>query len=151
MLLCPSPGDLSHPGIEPGSPALQAGSLLLSHQGSPKPTLLLPNSPSPYIRSAHRGTLICLQCVRQVSRESKYSWWHCSEHHGWINSGSVAHLQLEAPEQYVRKHCLHGWKASGVTGSLLPAKSLRSAPLQTLLCEEATHGRLPQAVFIPGE
>ena len=31
----PSPGDLPYPGIEPVSPALQADSLLLSHQGSP--------------------------------------------------------------------------------------------------------------------
>ena len=30
-----SPGDLPDLGIEPGSPALQADSLLLSHQGSP--------------------------------------------------------------------------------------------------------------------
>ena len=34
-LLCPPPGDLPHPGIETASPALQADSLLLSHQGSP--------------------------------------------------------------------------------------------------------------------
>ena len=36
-LPCPSPGDLPDPGIEPVSPvapALQADSLLLSHQGS---------------------------------------------------------------------------------------------------------------------
>ena len=32
----PSPGDLPDPGIEPGSPALQADALPLSHQGSPK-------------------------------------------------------------------------------------------------------------------
>ena len=32
----PSPGDLPEPGIEPASPALQADSLPLSHQGSPK-------------------------------------------------------------------------------------------------------------------
>ena len=31
----PSPGDLSDPGIEPTSSALQADSLLLSDQGSP--------------------------------------------------------------------------------------------------------------------
>ena len=31
----PPPGDLSDPGIKPGSPALQSDSLLLSHQGSP--------------------------------------------------------------------------------------------------------------------
>ena len=30
----PFPGDLPNPGIEPGSPALQADSLVLSHQGS---------------------------------------------------------------------------------------------------------------------
>ena len=30
----PSPGDLPDPGIEPGSPALQADSLHLSHQGN---------------------------------------------------------------------------------------------------------------------
>ena len=32
---CPPPGDLPDPGIEPRSPALQADSLPLSHQGSP--------------------------------------------------------------------------------------------------------------------
>ena len=35
-LLCPPPGDLPDPEIELGSPALQAGSLPLSHQGSPR-------------------------------------------------------------------------------------------------------------------
>ena len=36
----PPPGDLPNPGIEPSSPksaALQAASLLQSHQGTPKP------------------------------------------------------------------------------------------------------------------
>ena len=32
-LPCPPGGDLPHPGIEPGSPTLQADSLPLSHQG----------------------------------------------------------------------------------------------------------------------
>ena len=32
---CPPPGDLPDPGIKPVAPALQADSLLLSHQGSP--------------------------------------------------------------------------------------------------------------------
>ena len=36
----PSPGDLSDPGIEPVAPALQADSLLMSHQGSPFDTLV---------------------------------------------------------------------------------------------------------------
>ena len=34
-LLFPSPRDLPDPGMEPGSPALQADSLPLSYQGSP--------------------------------------------------------------------------------------------------------------------
>ena len=34
-LSCPSPEDLPTPATEPKSPALQADSLLLSHQGSP--------------------------------------------------------------------------------------------------------------------
>ena len=33
-LPCPPPGDLLDPGIEPASPALQADSLMLGHQGS---------------------------------------------------------------------------------------------------------------------
>ena len=36
-LPCPPPRDLPDPGIETGSPALQADSLPLSHQGSPSP------------------------------------------------------------------------------------------------------------------
>ena len=34
-LLCPPQGDLPNPGIKPASPALQADSWLLSHQGNP--------------------------------------------------------------------------------------------------------------------
>ena len=34
-LPCPPPGDLPNPGMEPASPALQADSVLLRHQGSP--------------------------------------------------------------------------------------------------------------------
>ena len=37
----PSPGDLPDPRIEPRSPALQAHSLLLSHQGNPAGNLLV--------------------------------------------------------------------------------------------------------------
>ena len=34
-LPCPPPGDLSNPGIKPGSPALQADSLLKTKQALP--------------------------------------------------------------------------------------------------------------------
>ena len=40
-LLFLSLGNLPHPGIKPASPALQADSLLLSHQGSPPVDYLL--------------------------------------------------------------------------------------------------------------
>ena len=44
----PSPGDLPNPRIKPQSPALQADSLPLSHQGSPMNIILVTN----YIQSA---------------------------------------------------------------------------------------------------
>ena len=74
--LCPPPGYLPDLEIEPGSPALQADSLPLSHQGSPKcpsfqPILVsLPQKPflcetplkhSSYTqRTQHRPAIYCL-------------------------------------------------------------------------------------------
>ena len=52
----PSPGDLPHSGIEPRSPALQADSLPLSHQGSPIECLLCAKS-----------------CCRQIEEQSPKS------------------------------------------------------------------------------
>ena len=46
----PSPGDIPDPGIEAGSPELQAGSLPLSHLGSPS-TLLVKYKCCTYIHS----------------------------------------------------------------------------------------------------
>ena len=43
VLPCPPPGDLSHLGMEPGSPAFRAHSLPLSHQGSPSCFLVVLN------------------------------------------------------------------------------------------------------------
>ena len=43
-LPCPPPWKLSDPEIEPESPALQADSLPVSHQGNPIPPLLLVRS-----------------------------------------------------------------------------------------------------------
>ena len=42
-LSCPPPGDLLDPGIEPASPALQADTLTLSHQGSHRIPYLISN------------------------------------------------------------------------------------------------------------
>ena len=41
---CLPPGDLPKPGIKPGSPALQADSLPLSHRGSPSPITSPPSN-----------------------------------------------------------------------------------------------------------
>ena len=43
---CPPPGDLPDPGMEPGSPVLQADSLLLSHQICTHPPLTVYSQPS---------------------------------------------------------------------------------------------------------
>ena len=47
-LLCPTPGDLPNPEIESMSSAMQADSLLLSHQGSPSIPYPYLNSPPHY-------------------------------------------------------------------------------------------------------
>ena len=44
----PSPGDLPHPGVEPGSPAMQAESLLTELQGKPNLWKIPEKSPSFY-------------------------------------------------------------------------------------------------------
>ena len=55
----PSPGDLSEPGIEPGSPELQADSLLLSRQGSPKPVCMtiIHDTPLAYVGLRNRAVV----------------------------------------------------------------------------------------------
>ena len=53
-----SPGDLSNPGIYPMSPALQADSLPLSHQGSP--LYLAVRSNYPCIQKNTEHSLICI-------------------------------------------------------------------------------------------
>ena len=48
-LTCPPSRDFIDPGIEPGSAALQADSLVLSHRGSLNSMLLCPNTLTPQI------------------------------------------------------------------------------------------------------
>ena len=61
----PTPGDLSQPGIKPGSPVLQADSYPLSHQGSPRKFLLwcflksIPSCPSCFLNSITSYSLDC--------------------------------------------------------------------------------------------
>ena len=55
----PSPGDLPNPGIKLRSPALQANSLPVSHQGSPLP---------PYIRTSLKSDVqVCSQHSEMIA------------------------------------------------------------------------------------
>ena len=63
-LPCPSPGDLSNTGIEPGSPALQADSLLSEPLGKPKNTGV--------------GSLSLLQMIF-LTQESNWGFLHCRQ------------------------------------------------------------------------
>ena len=68
-LLCPPPGDLSDPRIEPASPlalALQAASLPLSHRGGPSKF----TCHNKYASWAHWFSWIQGTCVRMTSRPS---------------------------------------------------------------------------------
>ena len=49
----PPPGDLPDPGIKSASPALQADSLLLSHQGSPLSHMIVLSILHLFISSFH--------------------------------------------------------------------------------------------------
>ena len=66
----PSPGDLPNPGIEPGSPALQADSLPAEPPGKPKNTgvgslsLLQPICST---QELNQGLLHCRQILNQLS------------------------------------------------------------------------------------
>ena len=69
-LLCPPPGDLPNPGIEPKSPALQVDPLLSEAPGKPKNTgmgrlsLLQGIFPTP---ESNQGLLHCRQILYQLS------------------------------------------------------------------------------------
>ena len=59
----PSPEDLPAPGIEPGSLALQAGSLLIELQGKPCSSQVDRNKLS--FHELNKGTLVCSQAEGQ--------------------------------------------------------------------------------------
>ena len=75
----PSLGDCPDPGIEPAYPALQADSLSLSHQGSPRPPTSVPTH--------HRdGDILGFGAgVAGVGGGESWSHWHVlniiTEHH----------------------------------------------------------------------
>ena len=77
----PSPGVLPNPGIEPGSPALQADSLPAELQGKPKNTGVGSLSLLQWIfptQESNRGLLHCRQILYQLSypRSPEYVYAH---------------------------------------------------------------------------
>uniref|UniRef100_A0A4W2I5W5 SRCR domain-containing protein n=1 Tax=Bos indicus x Bos taurus TaxID=30522 RepID=A0A4W2I5W5_BOBOX len=83
-LPCPPPGNLHDPGIEPrspASPALQAHSLLLSHQGSPFQVSLV-NRFGPFI---HRVIFLNGDCgsIGGGNRNQECPWWPPTLNEGW--------------------------------------------------------------------
>ena len=90
----PSPGDLPDPGIKSRCPALQADSLLLSHQGSPLRYLVFFNSQSPF---DIQTTCPLLQTYIQPPQSSflrvtwdTLSWdWSPNSFRSWIFSKST--------------------------------------------------------------
>ena len=97
-LPCPPPGDLPNPGIEPRSPALQAGSLLLSHQGSPRilEWIAYPFSRGLYTHThTHTYTLFYVyvygilhrEFVHVMMRSPKSAMWACRLETRWADAG----------------------------------------------------------------
>ena len=73
-LPCSPPGDLPNPGIEPWSPALQADSLSLSHQGSPSPL----HRKLPVVKRCRCASHSCQVWVKLQLAFVFYCWWSFS-------------------------------------------------------------------------
>ena len=104
-----SPGDLPNPGIEPTPPALQVDSLLLSHQGSPIPSInlpqrsfSLPTQNSSWLLAGHDGAscprFLCY-CHRKLA--SCLSVFRTSQQVLCVKSriGASPHLQMSPINQ----------------------------------------------------
>ena len=81
----PSPGDLPNPGIKPGAPAFQAGSLPLSNQRSPEKKGIrtqISFTPLRILTSVHRPLLGSRLWAQSLTSTSYFifrrKWSHCS-------------------------------------------------------------------------
>ena len=70
-LPCPAPGHLLNPGIEPTSPALQADSLLLGHQGRPCFLVAI----GKYRLKLFGMVGCCSIWEASLLKSSKHMWW----------------------------------------------------------------------------
>ena len=94
-LPCPSPGDLPDPGIEPGSPALQADSLPTESPGTPKRLLNFVRYFSVSVEmiiffSLHSIVVVIIQLLSWVQLFATLSF-------------SVLHYLLEFVQTHVRR------------------------------------------------
>ena len=82
----PSPGDLTNPGTEPRSPALQADTLPSEPRGKPQGNLV----------SERIVGITCTSCFNTIfPREETESWCLCHDHVG--RTPLSCHLQLYSP------------------------------------------------------
>ena len=105
-LLFPSPGDLPDPGIKPGSPALQADSLPLSHQGSPQKVYAEQNVVSaPSVKGKGDTPPSNHNIINNIEGRGNLGYDHCSfclEGTGW---GPSSWMPRDEP-QYLRVNVL---------------------------------------------
>ena len=106
-MLFPSPGDLPDPGIKPGSPALQADSLPLSHQGSPQKVYTEQNMVSaPSVKGKGDNTPPSNHnIINNIEGHGNLGYDHCSfclEGTGWGPSSWMPRDEL----QYLRVNVL---------------------------------------------
>ena len=88
----PSPGDLPSPGIEPAPPALQMGSLPLSHQESPM--RILPQYKQMMCPLANASLFISSSAPTTPTSGNHHSTLgfcepHCFKFHIWVRSCSI--------------------------------------------------------------
>ena len=104
--LFPSPGDLPNPGIKPGSPALQADSLPLSHQGSPQKVYAEQNVVSaPSVKGKGDTPPSNHNIINNIEGRGNLGYDHCSfclEGTGW---GPSSWMPRDEP-QYLRVNVL---------------------------------------------
>ena len=127
-LLFPFPGDLPDPGIEPGSPALQAGSLRSEPPGEPIKKLLIEDT-----RISHPRNLYAGQKATVRTGHGTTDWLQIGKgvHQGCILSPSLFNLYAE----YIMRNAGLNEAQAGITIAGRNINNLRYADDTTLMAE----------------